>query len=201
MSPLLNRRTLLIQSLAALGMSTLPAAAALRPYKLSARNATIEFDFSLNGIRQKGTAPLNSADLRIDPDNLAASRADVFADISRAKTGLVFATDALKSTEVLDTKNHPTARFRSTKVTLGAGGRISDGATLDGQLTLRGVTRPIRFSASLFRPSGTAGNQLDTLEVRLRGSIDRTAFGAVGYPKLVASKVGLNIRAEITATG
>lgn len=193
-----SRRAVLFAALASPALS-LPAHSAARPYTIAAGSAEIEFLFDLNGITQRGTAPLSRANLQIDPDNLAASTADVRADVSRARTGLIFATDAMKSASVLYTEAFPEARFRSTRVILGRDGRISDGAALEGQLTLRGVTKPIRLEASLFRPQGSAAGDLSVLDIRLRGAISRTAFGAAGYPKLVTDRVGLDIRARIKA--
>jgi len=179
----------------------LPAHAAPRAYSVKPGSAEITFLFSLSGAAQQGTAPLITADLRIDPSNLAASKATVAANLARARTGLIFATQALKSPSVLDTVTHPTARFQSTRVILGPNGRISDGAALLGRLTLRGVTRDIRFKADLFRPRGSAADDLSTLDVRLSGSISRAAYGATGYADLVPDKIDLQIRAEITASG
>ncbi len=197
-----NRRTVIGGALAALGLTALPAGlqAAARPYQVNPKAASIKFLFTLNGNTQTGTAPLSRASLQIDPGNLVSSTADVTADISRARTGLIFATDALKSQSVLNTAQFPTARFRSSRVILGPGGRISDGAAIEGELTLRGVTHKIRFDAALYRPRGTAADDLDELQVRLRGAISRKAFGATGYPELVADRVGLDITADIRAT-
>lgn len=193
-----TRRTLLKTALATPALA-LPAQAAMQPYDLDKSNATIQFLFDLSGMTQIGTAPLQSADVQIDPDNLATSQADVTADLTRARTGLIFATEAMKSASVLDTDTHPLARFRSTKLRLGRDGRISNGALLEGQLTLRGATRTIRFDATLFRPQGSAPGDLRVLDIRLTGAISRTEFGATGYPDLVADRVGLDIRAKIRA--
>ena len=121
------------------------------------------------------------------------------ADIRRARTGLIFATEALKSASVLHADRFPEARFTSTRVILGAGGRISGGATIDGNLTLRGVTRPVRFAAELFRKRGSAPDDLSALDVRLQGRGNRSDFGAIGYADLVEDRVGIDIRADILA--
>ncbi len=196
----ITRRTILHYALAT-GLMTGPTLAAPRRYSLRADGARIAFAFSLNGQTQTGTAPLQSADLRIDTDNLASSTADVTADISKARTGLFFATEALKSASVLDTRTYPTARFVSTQVHLGPSGRLSEGAFLEGALTLRGVTRKIRFNADLFRPAGSNRDELEQLEVRLKGQFDRRDFGAIGYADLVDPIVGLDIHAKISAAG
>jgi polyisoprenoid-binding protein YceI len=168
-----------------------------RPYVLGPNGAHITYTFILNGTAQSGHIPVHSADIRIDPSNLGNSFVDVSADVRRARTGLIFATQALKSPAVLDAKAHPLARFRSTKIALGPQGRISDGATMTGQLTLRGVTKPIRFDANVYRPQGSAKEDYSQLSVRLRGRLNRTDFGAIGYPELVADTVQMNIDADI----
>lgn len=193
----MHRRTLLAMGLATFATSTL---AAPTPYRLAGTGATITYTFTLNGAPIKGTLPVNRADLSVDPDNLAASAADVTADVRQAETGLIFATQALKSASVLDADSYPLARFQSTRTILGPGGRISNGATIEGRLTLRDVTRPVRFDAGLFRPQGTAPGDLSTLVVALTARINRNDFGASGYPDLVDPVVTIDIDAEISAT-
>lgn len=192
----MHRRHLLLCALATLA----PRAswAVPTPYRLGPGGATITYTFMLNGTSVKGTVPVSQADLTVDPNNLNNSTALVSADVRRARTGLIFATEALKSSSVLDARTHPTARFRSTRVSLGPSGRLSNGAALDGDLTLRGVTRPIRFDANLFRAPGSAANDLSVLKVTLKGRIDRRDFGATGYADLVDNSVHIDITAEIT---
>ncbi|WP_428928436.1 YceI family protein [Marinibacterium sp. SX1] len=197
-----GRRAFLASAGAAAGALLLaPRAglAAARRYGLAEQASRVGFVYTLSGAAQTGTMPIASADIRLDPDNLVNSRVDVSVSVARARTGLIFATDALKSAEVLDAGRFPTIRFVSTRVGLGAGGRISDGATLSGNLTVRGVTRPVTFKASVFRPAGSAADDLDNLQVRLSGAISRSAFGASGYGDLVADRIGLDIQAGVQA--
>lgn len=198
MTPRTTRRTLLKAGLACPALA-LPAWSGRRPYVIDKSSATIQFLFDLNGIIQTGTAPLQRADVSFDPQNLTSAEADVTADLTQARTGFIFATSAMKSASVLDTERHPTARFRSTQVILGRNGRISEGAVLEGTLTLRGMTRPVRFDAALFRPPGSAASDLERLDIHLTGAIQRFDYGAMGYADLVADRVGLDIRARISA--
>lgn len=194
----MHRRHILALGLAAMAA---PTWAAPTPYRLRGADATITYTFTLDGAPLKGTVPIDSANLQIDPNNLEASTADVTADVRRARTGLIFATEALKSRSVLAAADFPLARFQSSKVTLGARGRISEGATVEGMLTLRGVTKPVRFDAQLFRAAGSAADDLSALRVILNGSVNRTEFGATGYADLVADPVAIEIDANIQATG
>ncbi len=196
MTQLLTRRTF---GLCALAAAAQPLHAAPRTYDIGPGGARISYTFRLSGAPVVGTIPIDRADLQVDAGDLSRSRADVTADVRRARTGLVFATEALQSASVLDANRHPRARFRSTRVVLGADGRISNGAALEGELTLRGVTRPVRLNASLFRPQGSAAGDLSRLSIVLRGRLDRRDFGATGYANLVEPNVDLEITADIRA--
>jgi polyisoprenoid-binding protein YceI len=168
-------------------------------YELDKTASQVGFIYSLSGADQKGTMPVASAVLMIDPDNLATSAVDVYLDVQNARTGLIFATDALKSPSVLDANQFPTLHFVSTTIRLGANGRLSEGAEIDGNVTLRGVTRPITLQAGLFRLQGSAIDDLSHLTVRLTGSINRAEFGANGFGELVGDSVRLDIVAHIKA--
>lgn len=194
MSIMLSRRLMLAAGLASL--ATRSEAAAER-YDLVQERSRVAFIFDFSGAAQSGTVPVSAADIRVDTRNLARSSADVTADIRDARTGMVFVTQALLSPSVLDAANHPMVRYRSTRVVLGRDGRISEGARIEGDLTLRGVTRPLVLTASLTRPAGSAPDDLSVLTIRLTGTLSRAAFGAAGYPKLVADPVDLDISAEI----
>ncbi len=196
---LLSRRTFVA------GLATMPLAqsaqAGMRPYVLVPSGTSVKFTFVLSGVVQSGTMPIRSADIRIDIPNLANSRVDVLMDVSKARTKLPFARGPMLGQNVLDADTYPTIRFQSTKVQLGEGGRISRGAQIIGDLTLRGITHPIALQADLFRQRGSAANSLDELSIRLKGALDRNVFGASGYSDLVADEVGLDIQAEIKRAG
>ncbi len=191
---MLTRRLFIAAGLA--GLATRAGAAPER-YDLVPERSQVAFLFSMSGSPQTGTVPVSVADIQVDTGNLTRSTADVSADIRGARTGMVFITQALLGASVLDAANHPMVRYRSSRVVLGRDGRISDGARIDGDLTLRGVTRPLSLAASLTRPAGSAADDLSVLMIRLTGTLSRAAFGAVGYPKLVADPVDLDISAEI----
>jgi len=65
-------------------------------------------------------------------------------DMSSLDTGLETFDRHLRSADYFDVDNHPTARFRSTGVRP-RGERFG----MDGELTLRGVTRPVTLDVEL----------------------------------------------------
>ena len=199
MQTVFTRRHAMALGLTGVFAATVPASANVLSYQLRPEDAEIAFTFSAGGVSLRGTAPLQSADIVVDTARLDRSSADVIANVAQARTGIGPATTAMRSTEVLDTARFPSARFRSTGVELGRDGRISSGAVILGDLTLRGVTRPVRLAATLSRPAGTAPDDLRILSVRLTGALDRTGFGATGYANLVDATVQLDIRATLSA--
>lgn len=180
--------------------ATLPiggAQAAPLNYQLDAAHSKVGFVYTLSGNAGEGTMPIKSANIQIDRSNLRRSSVDVTVIAAKARTGLFFATEALKAKSVLDTRSHPTIRFVSTGVRLNGAGQLADGAKIDGLLTIKGVTRPVTLTAALFRPKGSAEGDLSKLSFRLKGVVDRTEFGANGYSVLVAPQIRLDIVARV----
>ena len=191
----ITRRT----ALAALAcfFSPVPAFANPTLYRLDTKASSVGFRFVLNGAEQKGTMPVRSARILIDPDNLAASQVDVSVNVRGARTPLIFATKALVGQSVLDAAQFPVIRFISQHVTLAPDGRLSGGAKITGQLTIRGETRTVTLDANLYRAQGSAPQDLSELQVRLTGLVKRSDFGATGYPDLVRDDVLLVIFAIV----
>ncbi|WP_282118636.1 YceI family protein [Ruegeria atlantica] len=190
-------RRFLIAGLASLPLAR-PTHAALVQYELSRAGTSVGFSFMLSGVAQSGTMPIQSADIRVDTDQLQNSRVTVVLNVAAARTRLPFARGPMLSKSVLNAQEFPSITFKSTRIQLGPTGRISEGATITGDLTVRGVTRPVTLQANLYREPGTEANDLNALSIRLSGALNRHNFGASGYPDLVADTVSLNIRAELT---
>ena len=176
-------------------LTTLAAAAAPRSYALDPSQSRVEFTYTLSGKDDTGTMPITRADLVIDFDNVSASTAQVTLNAAGAKPGYFFATDALKSSSVLDTADYPQITFVSRQVTSRPGG-----ARIEGNVTVRGVTRPMVLDAKIYRRQGSEAGDISRLTVMLTGEIARSQFGATGYPDLVADTVELRIIARLVAT-
>ena len=174
-----------------------PVMAAPERYLLQADRSEVGFVFLLNGSEMRGSMPVVAADVVIDFNDFARSQVDVTLDARQARTGLVFATEALKGASVLDIASHPTIRFRSTAVRVRDARNLSAGGQIDGRLTIRGVTRPATLSVALFRQSGTAEGDLSQLSFRLGGAIKRSDFGATGHADIVADAITLDITARV----
>jgi polyisoprenoid-binding protein YceI len=80
----------------------------------------------------------------------------------------------LQSPDFFDAERHPELRFRAADLRLGLDG---DGSvSVDGELTIKGVTRPVRVTGIVTAPIADAyGN--DRVGLKLTTSVDRTKFG------------------------
>jgi len=102
--------------------------------------------------------------------------------------------DAFVRSEVMfDVQRFPTLRFRSTQVSY-AGARL---VSVDGDLTLRGVTRPVRLDVARIECAIGPADGQQTCSAAVTGRISRRAFGMdFAYP-LIGDEVDLDF--EVTA--
>lgn len=168
-------------------------------YRLDKKASSVGFTYSISNTDQSGTMPIESADIVVDPQNLALASVDIVLNAAGVRTPMFLATEALTGNKILDVTRYPTIRFVSTKVTLAEDGRLSGGAFIIGRLTLRDVTRTIQLRADFYRQPGSAPDDFSQLTVRLSGQINRFDYGASGYAQMVGEIIKLNISVEINA--
>jgi polyisoprenoid-binding protein YceI len=172
-----------------------PAAARPVAYLLEPDRSVVGFetDFGDGGLKITGQMPVQSADLVIDFDSVAATHVLVTVSAAAARTSNPLATAAMTGKSVLDTQTFPTIRFDSTAIRArGAGAEVT------GDMTIRGVTRPVTFDARFYRQKGVPEGDRSRLSILLTGRISRAAFGADGFPDMVGDEVRLKILARIT---
>jgi len=139
------------------------------------------------------------AKLAFDPKNLGASSVTATIDAKSIETDypdpvqLDFNAQ-LQSEPWLDTAQFPEMTFRSTKVDASGPSHLR----IDGELTLRGVTRPVVLEAKL--NGGYAGFQMDPharIGFSARGALKRSEFGiSFGIPE-PGSNMGVGDTVEI----
>ena len=110
-----------------------------------------------------------TAALRGDDDGLAlegAARVDSVSVVEPAAMRV-----SVLGPEFFDAERHPEITFRSTAVRLVGDGR----AEVDGELTIRGVTRPVSGSGHYSPPRPSSYGEVAGLQ--LKTSFDRREFG------------------------
>ena len=127
-----------------LALLTEPAVAKPLPYSLDNQTSQVGFTITMGGTPLKGLMPVTRADLLLDFDRAANSKASVTLNAAAARMGLPFAADAMRGPTILDTARFPDITFTSTRIRA-----QGTGAIIDGRITIRGVTRPIRLLAQI----------------------------------------------------
>lgn len=168
------------------------SAAAPARYDLQPQESTVGFTWFFGKDPIDGSMPVASAKIAIDFQRLANTTVRVAVDVTEARAGFVFATQAMRGPRILDAARHPLIVFESTAVR-------PDGAAaiVEGLLTVRGVTRPVVFGAQLFRQRGTEEGDLSRISILVTGSLSRSAFGASGWSDLAGDEVRLRILARL----
>jgi polyisoprenoid-binding protein YceI len=140
--------------------------------------------------------------LDFDPENPSATSLEVTIDASRIWSGEPDRDAHLKSTDFLDVENHPTITFRGRGVEL-------IGATegkLRGELTIRGVTRPVtldvRFLGQWQTPwweGGVDKGPKTRAGFLARTRINRKDFG-VNWSAVLLDRGGLVVGDDVDIT-
>lgn len=100
--------------------------------------------------------------------------------------------DRLKGPAFFDVARHPTVVFRGDTMRLTG----ETGATIAGQITARGVTRPATLAVRFVRPP-LQSDVRKPLILEGETVIDRREFGMTAYPLIVGRKVTIRIRAAL----
>jgi polyisoprenoid-binding protein YceI len=95
--------------------------------------------------------------------------------------------------EFFDAAAHPTARFLSDPVPLV---RLASGGSLDGQLNLRGVMRPIHLE---LLPADCA-EIAAACTIRAQGFVSRSDFGMTSHGATLSDRVRLDLRIALEST-
>jgi len=98
----------------------------------------------------RGTLAIRDFSLDFDPKDITASSVRVRLDAASIDTGQEARDQHLRSADFLETEAHPNIDFASTRIE-----PDGDGYRIHGDLTIRGVTRPVTLRAIL---GGTVPN-------------------------------------------
>jgi len=143
---------LLLASL--LGLATMTAAALAEPVTFEIDPGHSQVAFSIRHFFSKVPGRFNEFEGKILYDDKDPSKASVDVTIKTASidTHNEKRDNHLRSGDFFAADSFPTITFKSTKVTPGADGKMK----IEGQLTIRGITRPVTLDAE-FLGSGTMG--------------------------------------------
>jgi polyisoprenoid-binding protein YceI len=151
-------------------MSTISTQPFTGTFRAQSGVSTFAFAVVHSGLfRFRGQLTDVEATLRGDGDALVLEGSAGVASISIVEPEAMRAS--VIGPEFFDLERHPEVTFRSTAIRVGEDGHVE----VDGELTMRGITRPVaavgRYAAPRTLPFGEAGG------MRLQATIDRREWG------------------------
>lgn len=173
-----------------------PARVVAGTYKVDSGHTQVLFTVNHLGFTEytgQFTQPTGS--LTLDPANAANDKVEITFPIDKVSTTVAALDTHLKSADFFDAAKFPEGKFVSTKVTV-----TGTTATIAGDLTLKGVTKPVVLNARFVGAgNGPMGAKKLNVGFAATTSIKRSDFGiAYGIP-MVSDKVDLVINAGFQA--
>jgi polyisoprenoid-binding protein YceI len=138
----------------------------------------------------------------IDPPHPGATQIDVDIDASSVDTAMAARDTHLRGDEFFDVERHPKISFSSRGATVLAAGRY----TVPGDLTIRGITQPVRLLVDVFgRAPDVLGNP--RLGLKATAKVQRAVWGITwnapvpGGGVALAEEVDLELDVSLVPAG
>lgn len=186
------RTTLRTLALTAMVSTLAFSAQAAETYKLDASHTAITWHVNHFGFSTpSGKFMSVDGEVTLDEANPAASSVKVTVDISGINSGVTKLDEHLKASDFFDVAKFPTATFVSKKVEPTG----KDTAKVEGDLTLRGVTKPVVLDVKLNK-IGENMFKLKTAGFTASTTIKRSEFGMTTYVPNLGDDVKIDIESE-----
>jgi polyisoprenoid-binding protein YceI len=184
------KRTLLGLSLAAFSLPALTA----DTFTFDASHTYIGFEIDHLGFSKTlGEFQKYDGTLVLDREDLSKSSIEVSIETASIDTDQDDFDKHLRSADFFDVENHPTMRFKSTRVEDAGEGRLK----VTGDFTMLGKTHPVVLDVTMnkvaphpFRPT------IEVAGFSARTTLDRTQWGMDKYAPAVGKDVLIRIETE-----
>ena len=169
-----------------------PALAAPETYTLDGAHSFPRFSYNHFGYSQQlsrfdkttGTVVLDKA--------ARTGSVDVVIDTQSVNTGFPLFHEHIQGEDFLDTARYPTATFKSTKVVFEGDKPVS----VDGNLTIKGVTKPVTLTVTSFQAMPHPMFKKDAIGANAFTVVKRSEFNAGKYAPYVGDEVRIDIAVE-----
>jgi polyisoprenoid-binding protein YceI len=118
--------------------------------------------------------------------------ADVTIDATSVNTGFTLLNKHLQDEDFFDTAKYPTITFKSSKMTFKGDQPVS----LSGDLTIKGVTKPVTLTITHFKCALNPMRKLDACGANAITRIKRSEFNMGKYAPSVSDDVTLTLAIE-----
>jgi len=164
-------------------------------YTVDSSHTYPRFSYSHVGYSTQLSSFTNTSGIVVFDAAAKTGTVDIVIDMTSANTGSTEFNSHIQSEDFLHTAKFPKATFKSTKV-LFDGDKL---ASVEGQLTIKGVTKPVTLTVSSFQAMLHPMMRLPALGANAFTTIKRSEFGAGKYAPLVGDELRIDIAIEALA--
>ena len=183
---------------ATLALLTLAAGSALAApvtYTVDSEHTYPRFSYSHFGLSTQLSSFSKTTGTVVFDAQAKTGAVDIVIDTTSVNTGFTDFNGHIQGEEFLDTAKFPTATFKSSKVIF-AGDKP---ASIEGQLTIKGVSKPVTLTVASFQAVPHPMLKLPALGANAFVTIKRTEFNAGKYAPYVGDEVRIDIAIEALA--
>ena len=178
----------------------LSATAQAATWTIDANHSSVAFSIRHIFSKVPGSFDKFTGTVDYDPANPTAASVKVEIDPASINTRTPKRDDHLRSADFFDVAQFPAMSFVSTKVTKGEGNALA----VDGNLTMHGVTKPVKLAVTFLGAGPSMGGQRAGFEATT--TIDRKEFGivwnkAIDNGTLLGDDVAITIGIEAYVPG
>ena len=169
-----------------------PALAAPETFVIDSAHTFPRFSYSHFGYSTQ-VSRFNKTSGKVIYDKAAKTGSvDIVIDTKSVDTGYATFDEHIQGEDFLDTAKYPTATFKSTKVNFEGDKPTS----IEGLLTLKGVTKPVTLTVSLFHAMPHPMLKKDAIGANAHVVVKRSEFNAGKYAPYVGDEVRIDVAVE-----
>jgi len=158
-------------------------------YKIDPNHTQILYQYKHLGLTQNmGLLSGATGTLTLDPKAPNNSKLSVDVPINTIHTTIAKLDEELVSPMFFDAAKFPTAHFESTSVSA-----KGESATIQGNLTIHGVTKPATFHATFAAAGANPMSKKDSVSFQATATVKRSDFGLGAAVPMVGDQVDLTI--------
>jgi polyisoprenoid-binding protein YceI len=183
------KRLTLVAALAAFSAA---AVAAPETFNLDPTHTAPRFEYSHFGYSlQQHRFDKTSGKIMLDRAAHTGS-VDVTIDATSVNTGYALFNQHIQAEDYFDTAKYPTITFKSTKVKFDGDKPVA----IDGNLTIKGVTKPVTLSVTSFHSMPHPMLKRDAIGANATAKVKRSEFNMGKNVPYVSDEVSLTIAVE-----
>jgi polyisoprenoid-binding protein YceI len=163
-------------------------------YHLDEAQSRVSARVAFFGLASKTASfPRMIGSITLQPQKLDAIDLKVVLDARALTAGDSVTLARLKGKNFFDVEHYPTVSFTGQRMTMT--GPVT--ARVEGELTARGVTRPVVIQVVFAQPPARAKGR-EPVALTARTVINRRDFGMTAYSLVVGKKVTITVDARLT---